>query len=100
MFLQAASDDTMVDGMAAIKGLDYFGCDGRPWRIEDGGQLEAKDKTLLDQGHRFLEAARSNDLKSLLMVENHNLPAKDLTLLDKGLLDVLVISTAQLTSSY
>lgn len=100
MFLQAESDDTMVNGMAAIKGLDYFGCDGRPWSIKDGGQLEAKDKTLLDQGHRFLEAARSNDLKSLLLVENHNLPAKDLPLLEKGLPDVLAMKPDQLIYYY
>lgn len=100
MFLQAESDDTMVSGMAEIGGLDYFGCDGRPWSIKDGGQLEAKDKTLLDQGHRFLEAARRNDVKSLLLVENHNLPARDLPLLEKGLPEVLAMKPDQLIYYY
>lgn len=89
LFLYAQFEDMAVNKMAAIEHLDYYGCDGRPWRQEDGGTPEGPGKYLLGQGERFLEAAHKNGKKSLWVLENHNLQDQDLPLLDRRMPEVL-----------
>jgi hypothetical protein len=100
LFIPASSKDTDVNMLAKTQLLDYYGCDGRPWSTADGGQLEGKGKTLLDNGPRFLEAAKKNNIKSLMLMENHNLPADNLPLLEKGIPEVLALHPDQLIYYY
>jgi hypothetical protein len=89
LFLYASYEDMVVNKMATIEQLDYYGCDGRPWREADGGTPESKGKYLLGNGERFLEAAHQNGKKSLWVLEHHNMQDKDLPLLDRRMPEVL-----------
>lgn len=37
LFVHAFYEGATLDRLAAMVGLDDFGCDGRPWGLEDGG---------------------------------------------------------------
>jgi len=80
-----------IDMLSRIKGIDSFGCDGRPWYSADGGKQETSGKVLLgeDGGERFLTAAARENKKTLWLIENHNLAMKDLPILEKRLPEVL-----------
>lgn len=96
LFTFANSGDTVVNTMATIKPLDYYGCDGRPWSVVDGGEMESAGKTLLDNAGRFIRAAAKNNIKSLLLMENHNLKSKDFHLLQSGIPQVIALQPDQL----
>jgi hypothetical protein len=100
LFVYANSDDTIAGTMATVKSLDYYGCDGRPWRTADGGEQELAGKTLVDNGPRFIAAARKNGAGSLLLMENHNLASKDFPLLKKGIPEVIALQPDQLIYYY
>ena len=100
-FIYASFDDETIKKLAKIQYLDYFGADGRPWNQKDGGQLECEGKTLLgNQGQRFIDAAHSNNMKSMLLMENHNLPSADIHLLEKGMPELLKMDVDQLIYYY
>lgn len=100
MFVYASTSPDVMERAAAIAHLDYFGCDGRPWGEKDGGQLEGDNKVLVGRGEAFLEAARKNGKKGLLLIENHNLPARDIPLMDRGMPQVLRMNPEQLIYYY
>jgi hypothetical protein len=80
--------------------MDYFGCDGRPWYSNDGGQDESTGKCLLDSGKRFLVKARQKNVKSLWLIENHNLNEKDTELLKERLPETISYRPDQLIYYY
>lgn len=102
LFSYAHSHQSIVEAAAQITGLDYFGCDGRPWYNADGGQQEGSGKVLLgqDAGERFLKAARKHNKKSLMLIENHNMPDRDTALMDKRLPQVLALAPDQIIYYY
>ena len=100
LFIYAQYEDMVVNKLATIENLDYFGCDGRPWRKEDGGTTEGKDKYLLGNGERFLDAAHKNGKKSLWVSENHNMKDKDVPLMAKRMPEVLSKPVDQLIYFY
>jgi hypothetical protein len=100
LFIYAQYEEMVVNKMAMIENLDYYGCDGRPWRKEDGGTTEGKDKYLLGNGERFLEAAHRNGKNSLWVSENHNMQDKDVPLMDKRLPEILSKPVDQLIYFY
>ncbi len=100
LFNQAMVNDMVINTMASIQELNYYGCDGRPWSTADGGQLESAGKTLLDNGPKFLDAAKANHVKSLLLMENHNLQSVDFPLLKKGIPKVMAMNPDQLIYYY
>lgn len=90
MFVHANKDDMTVKKCATIENLDIYGCDGRPWRKEDGGQQEGRGKVLLGGvGQRFITAAKANGKKSLWLIENHNMADADIRILEKRLPEVI-----------
>lgn len=89
LFGYANLSDMIVSESVKTEHLDYFGCDGRPWRNEDGGQQEGEGKVLLGAGERFLKAAKEASKKSLWLIENHNMLDVDVPLLDKRMPEVL-----------
>lgn len=90
MFIYSTFDDVTVKKMATIEDLDVFGCDGRPWSVEDGGKQEGEGKVLLGGvGQRFVDAAKANKKASLWLVENHNMSDKDIPLLERRLPEVI-----------
>jgi hypothetical protein len=94
MFLYANMSEDVIESAAGIKNLDCFGCDGRPWGTKDSGVNESHhsdglSKTLLDAGERFLPEARKHHIKTLWLVENHNMRDKDVALMDKRFPEVL-----------
>ncbi len=89
MFAYANSSDMIVSEGAKAPYLDAFGCDGRPWRNEDGGNQESKGKVLLGTGERFLKAAKDNGKKSLWLIENHNMRDADTVLMNKRFPELL-----------
>jgi len=89
LFLYADIDQHILENAASIGGLDYCGCDGRPWGVDDGGKNEHSKKTLLGSGERFLPAAKKNGKKSLWLVENHAMRDEDIALMDQKLPEVM-----------
>lgn len=100
MFLQADKSDLRAYGAAKTGYMDYYGCDGRPWRNEDGGKQESSGKVLLGAGERFLEAARQNNKKTLWLAENHNMLDADAKLMDKRMPEILEKDVDQLIYYY
>lgn len=88
LFVYAQADETALDAFAGIEALDYYGCDGRPWPPAAGGQTEAEDKCLLGPGERYLDAAHEAGKGSLWLVENHNMAAEDVSLMQEYAADL------------
>lgn len=89
LFVYANLPDEVVDVVAGIQDLDYLGCDGRPWRNEDGGDQEQANKVLLGAGERFLKAARGSGKGAFWLIENHNMNAENNELMDRRLPEIL-----------
>lgn len=89
LFLYANMDQAVIENAARIKNLDYFGCDGRPWKVESGGDNEGRDKVLLGNGERFLTLAKAQKKKTLWLVENHNMRDEDVALMDQNFPEIL-----------
>ena len=101
MFIYSSMEDKIVEKLAETRHLDYYGCDGRPWSISDGGKLEGEGKTLVGrEGQRFIDAAKANHKKSIFLIENHNMANADIPLLEKGLPEVLKMNVDQLIYYY
>jgi hypothetical protein len=85
--------DLLARQFAALECLDAFGCDGRPWPRGLGssdsiGESGAK-KSLIDDGPRFIRAAREAGKLPLFLIENHALTRGDLDLMAEYLPRVL-----------
>lgn len=89
LFLYANSSDHILNKGAEITNLDDYGCDGRPWHPQDGGQAEASGKYLLEAGERFLKAAHKHNKQALWLIENHNMLDEDVSLMQKRLPEIL-----------
>ncbi|MEM9392086.1 MAG: hypothetical protein AAGA02_16530 [Bacteroidota bacterium] len=103
LFAYAHWRKEVIDSMAGIEELDYFGCDGRPWPMEAeaGGKVKQTGKNLLGgPGKNYIKAAHSNGKKSLLVIENHNMPAEYNTLMDKYLPEIMALKPEQLIYYY
>ncbi len=100
LFAYANLSEGVIESASAIEDLDYFGCDGRPWRVEDGGKVEQEAKVLLGPGERFLKAAKMANKKSLYLIENHNMREEDIHLMNKRLPEVLSLQPDHLIYYY
>lgn len=101
LFAYANWRQEVIDSMAGIEHLDYLGCDGRPWPVDAGGQVEQSGKNLPGgPGRTFINAAHANNKKGLLLIENHNMPAENNALMDKYLPDVMALEPEQLIYYY
>lgn len=100
LFAYSNLSNMIVEEASKTQYLDYYGCDGRPWRNEDGGQQESEGKVLLGAGERYLEAAQQQKKKSLWLIENHNMKDADVTLMDKRMPEVLQKNIDQLIYYY
>jgi hypothetical protein len=101
MFLYAHLKGYCVERCARIETLDYFGCDGRPWRLEDRpASTESGRKVLLGQAHRFLDEARRNAKGGLILIENHAMDSRDFDLMDRRLPEVLALGAEKVLYYY
>lgn len=100
MFLYANLAGYEVERCARIGGLDYFGCDGRPWADADGGVKEGEGKVLLGPGERFLAAARGNGKGGLFLIENHAMADADCALMAKRMPEILALAPELLIYYY
>jgi len=101
LFAYANWRDEVIQSMARIEDLDYFGCDGRPWPVDAGGQVEQSGKNLLGgPGQHYIDQAKANEKRSLLLIENHNMPAENNALMDQYLDDVMALKPDQLIYYY
>lgn len=100
LFVYANLPDEVVDSVSTISNLDYLGCDGRPWSVDDGGVQEQANKVLLGPGERFLSAARKNGKGAFWLIENHNMRYQDNQLMDKRLPEVIENMPEQLVYYY
>lgn len=101
MFIYAQSDQSIVDRLARTEYLDYFGCDGRPWRVEDGGKQESRGKVLVGaQGQRYIDAAHTNRKGALFLIENHNMSMEDVPILEKRMPELLEMDVDHLIYYY
>ncbi len=100
LFVYANLSDDVITSASRITNLDYFGCDGRPWRNEDGGEQEQANKVLLGAGERFLTAAHEAGKGAFWLIENHNMSAANNVLMDKRLAEVVAHMPEQLSYYY
>ncbi len=100
LFVYANLGDDVVQSGAQITHLDYYGCDGRPWRNEDGGEQEQANKVLLGVGERFLTAARAEGKGGFWLIENHNMSAGSNALMERRLEEVINHQPEQLAYYY
>lgn len=100
LFVYANLDDDVIASASQISDLDYFGCDGRPWRNEDGGEQEQANKVLLGAGERFLKAARAQQKGAFWLIENHNMSAENNALMDARLAEIVAYAPEQLAYYY
>ncbi len=100
LFVYANLGDDVIASASRIDNLDYFGCDGRPWRNEDGGEQEQANKVLLGAGERFLKAARNQGKGGLWLIENHNLSAASNALMEQRLEEVIAHNPEHLAYYY
>jgi|GEM_PF-482363 len=101
LFQKAHNGADELAAGAAVPHLDYYGCDGRPWTLEDdkkmagGGdsQESGKGKILLNgRGESFIKAARAvPGRKSFFLMENHNLQASMIEPMDRNYPAVLAL---------
>jgi hypothetical protein len=100
LFTYADSTEAIIKEAALCTNLDYYGCDGRPWKNEDGGKQESAGKVLLGNGERFLKVAKENNKKTMWLIENHNLAHADIDLMDRRLPDVMKCKVDHLAYYY
>jgi len=94
MFQQTHNPADELAAGAATPNLDYYGCDARPWGLEDDarmqglgeGQESGKGKVLLSgKGESFIKAARAQPgRKSFFLAENHNLQSSMIEPMDRN----------------
>lgn len=99
-FLYAQSPDQVINSAAAMKNLDYFGLDGRPWYASDGGTNEGKNKTILDHYPRFKKVCKNNNKGLFVLIENHNMEKKDYGLMKKRSAEIKDLDIDMLTYYY
>jgi hypothetical protein len=101
MFQQAhLSADELAAG-AAVQHLDFYGADGRPWTLEEDARLAkikgndevGRGKVLLSgRGEAFTQSARAVEgRRSFFLVENHNLRASMVEVLERNYSSVLAL---------
>lgn len=101
MFLFASEHQDVVETMATCENVDYFGCDGRPWGLNDGGRTDGKaDKVLLGRAERFITAAKSNGKRGMVLIENHNMRVEDNELMDRRMPEVLQLGADEVLYYY
>lgn len=98
MFIYAFIEGYAVERCARLAALDYFGCDGKPWRLEDYDR--PVKKTLLGMGERFLAEARKNGKGGLFLIENLDMSLKECEIMDRRLPEVLALRPEQLIYYY
>ncbi len=87
----AASTDDEWQAASAIEGLDYFGCDGKPFGNEEirAFQLDEKEVGLLDVAEKISGYARKANAKLMFSTQNHSVADADLAAIDRGLPKVI-----------
>ncbi len=102
MFLYSHKFGNAEKRYACIENLDDFGCDGRPWNVEDSGKTDGgPGKCLLGgPGEAFINEARSNGKGGLLLIENHNMQKRDNALMDRRMPEVLALNPEHLLYYY
>lgn len=104
MFLYGHLKGYEVERCAAIEHLHDFGCDGRPFRREDGGGSDSgampATKLLCDHGPYFVEQARANGKRGLFLIENHAMADADVPVMDKRLPEVLSLGAEHILYYY
>lgn len=107
LFMMATNTDEEARAGSEIADLDYFGCDGRPWSAQaeiaargQGHKERKPPKVLVDRGEFFLKLAREHGKKGLLFVENYDIPASMIPIMDAGLDQVLAFKPDQLIYYY
>ncbi|MGW3506470.1 twin-arginine translocation signal domain-containing protein [Streptomyces sp. NPDC000994] len=78
MFVYSSYTQTnpyIVERCAQIPNIDYFGCDGRPWRMSDdlgpdGSGQAPYNKVLLPNAGEFIDTARRNGKGGCVLIEN------------------------------
>lgn len=92
LFDETYKDEAVVLAEAGIRGLDAFGCDGRPWPVSAMRCTgERAHKSLIDEGPRFLAAARARGRRSLALIETQKLDCADHAALDRHLPETLAM---------
>ena len=91
LFGYASLSEEEIDALGKVKYLDFMGCDGRPWSREQDLKLggDGKGKYLLTDGHRFIKAARKNNMNSLWLVENHRVNGDFQEMMDQNYPSIL-----------
>ncbi|NRB47173.1 MAG: hypothetical protein HRU41_05830 [Saprospiraceae bacterium] len=89
-FDEACRNDTVIVESAKIQGLDFYGADGHPYPTELSHHTGNRaTKVLPVYGEKYLKEARKNNLKTMMLVENHYLTGEQLDHTEKYLPEII-----------
>jgi hypothetical protein len=103
MFFVSTLEEPVIRRMSASAELEAFGCDGRPWSLAHDDPPDTNEevaKSLLDHGPTFIEAARRNGKRPLMLMENHNMNEVCFDLMDRRIPDVIALGPEDLMYYY
>ena len=100
LFIHASTGGYVRKRINGIASVDYVGCDGRPWRKSDTDERNYNRKCLFGNVEDFLANAKAVQKKSVILIENYDMPMKYLELFDKNFPDILAMNPDQLIYYY
>lgn len=104
LFVGANQRGDVVERLGRLRQLHDLGCDGRPFKREDGGSDDSGNnaavKLLCDHAPFFVELARRHGKTPLLLVENHAMTDRDIAAMDRRLPEVLSLGAEHILYYY
>ena len=100
LFIHASIGGYVRKRINSIASVDYVGCDGRPWHKSDTDEPNYNRKCLFGNVEEFLQNSTAAGKKSVILMENYDMPMKYLDLFDKNFPDILAMNPDQLIYYY
>jgi hypothetical protein len=89
-FDEACRNDTVIEVSATIGHLDYYGTDGKPYPTDRSPHTGNRaTKVLPYYGEKYLEAARKNNLGTMMLVENQRLSYREVEDMEETFPEIL-----------
>lgn len=85
LFDEACRPRAVADALAKVKGLDYFGTDGKPVLLHQTTITDNRSTKIMGEyGEYFLKAARTQKVKTLALIENQELTREEVSVMEKA----------------
>jgi len=93
LFIYGHMPQYMIEACASMEHVQAVGLDGRPYSLKPKPEAEHHpDKSLIDQGPDFKRIAKLHGKKSLMLIENHDMPESLYGNMERELPEVLAMN--------